>query len=251
MVTVAERAWLTQAEDLAILSDEVHVWRASLNQPTWWVEKLGRLLAPEELSRAERLRSDKERQGFMVARGLLRAILSRYLDVEPTRLRFAGDAYREPTLISPTPPGGFSLSLSHAHELALIAISQRRRIGVGLGYLRPVPEMERIAEGLLSPQEKTVWRALPQPEKLRAFFKCWTCKQAYLKARGEGSGLPPGRLAVDLFPAEAAQLLSLDGDPSEAARWSLRELTPAPGYVAALAVEGKGWQLTCWHYPGF
>jgi 4'-phosphopantetheinyl transferase len=194
----------------------------------------------------------------MVARGLLRAILSRYLDVEPTRLRFAGDAYADqplqaaqPTLISPTPPEGLSLSLSHAHELALIAISQRRRIGVSLGHLRPLPEMERIAAGLLSPQEKLIWRALPQTEKLRAFFKCWTCKQAYLKASGEGTGLPPGRLAVDLFPAEAARLLSLDGDPSAAARWSLRELTPAPGYVAALAVEGKGWQLTCWHYPGF
>jgi len=248
MVTIAERAWLTQAEDLAILSDEVHVWRASLNQPTWWVQKLEHLLAPEELNRAERLRSDKERQGFMVARGLLRAILSRYLDVEPSQLRFAGDAYAEPTLISPAPRERLSLSLSHAHELALIAISQRRRIGVSLGYLRPVPEMERIAEGLLSPQEKIIWRALPQSEKLRAFFKCWTCKQAYLKASGEGLGLPPGRLAVDIFPTEAAQLLSLDGDPSEAARWSLRELPPAPGYVAALAVEGKGWQLTCWHY---
>jgi 4'-phosphopantetheinyl transferase len=248
MVTIAERAWLTQAEDLAILSDEVHVWRASLNQPTWWVQKLGRMLGPEELSQAERLRSDKDRQGFMVARGLLRAILSRYLDVEPTQLRFAGDASAEPTLISPTLGDGLSLSLSHSHELALIAISPRRRIGVGLGYLRPMPEMEHIAEGLLSPQEKRVWRALPQPEKLGAFFKCWTCKEAYFKARGEGPGLAPGRLAVALVPGEAARLLSLDGDSSEATRWSLRELSPAPGYVAALAVEGKGWQLTCWHY---
>jgi 4'-phosphopantetheinyl transferase len=248
MVTIAERAWLAQAEDLAILSDEVHVWRASLNQPTWWVQKLGRMLSPEELRQAERLRSDKERQGFMVARGLLRAILSRYLDVEPTQLRFAGDAYAQPTLISPSPRERLSLSLSHAHELALIALTPGRRIGVGLGYLHPVPEMERIAEGLLSPQEKKIWQALPPSEKLRAFFKCWTCKQAYLKARGAGAGLAPGRLAVALVPAEDAQLLSLDGDPSEAARWSLRELAPAPDYVAALAVEGKGWQLTCWHY---
>jgi 4'-phosphopantetheinyl transferase len=184
----------------------------------------------------------------MVARGLLRAILSRYLDVEPTRLHFADEAYREPTLISPTPGDGLSLTLAHAHDLALIAIAPRRRIGVSLGYLHPMSQMERIAQGLLSPPEQRIWQTLPQPEKLGAFFKCWTCKEAYLKARGDGRGLPPSHVAMDMIPGEAARLLSVDGDAGAPARWSLRELAPAPGYLAALAVEGKGWQLTCWHY---
>jgi 4'-phosphopantetheinyl transferase len=80
------------------------------------------------------------------------------------------------------------------------------------------------------------------------FFHCWTCKEAYIKARGEGLSLPLDRFQVVLILGEAAPLLSLDGDPQEASRWSLRKLTPAPGYVAALAVEGQGWRLAQWHY---
>jgi len=83
----------------------------------------------------------------------------------------------------------------------------------------------------------------------QAFFNCWTRKEAYIKARGEGLSLPLDQFDVSLAPGETAALLSTNGDPQEASRWSLRELAPGSSYVAALAVKGHGWRLKCWHWP--
>ena len=92
-------------------------------------------------------------------------------------------------------------------------------------------------------------RTLPTEVQRQAFFRCWTRKEAYIKARGEGLSLPLDQCDVSLAPLEPAAVLGTQRYPSEASRWSLQELTPAPGYVAALAVEGHGWRLTCWQWP--
>jgi 4'-phosphopantetheinyl transferase len=91
-------------------------------------------------------------------------------------------------------------------------------------------------------------RTLPAPMRQEAFFVCWTRKEAYLKARGEGLMLGLDQFDVSLVPGEPATLLGTKGDAQEAWRWSLQELFPGCGYVAALAVEGHDWWLTCWHW---
>ena len=83
----------------------------------------------------------------------------------------------------------------------------------------------------------------------KAFFNCWTRKEAYIKAIGKGLTLPLDQFDVSLAPGESASLLNAEGAPEEASRWSLKALTPAPGYVAALAVEGYNWHLNCWQFP--
>ena len=92
-------------------------------------------------------------------------------------------------------------------------------------------------------------RTLPTDVQRQAFFRCWTRKEAYIKARGQGLSLPLDQFDVSLAPGEPAAILGTQQDPSEASRWSLQELTAAPGYIAALAVEGHGWRLTCWQWP--
>ena len=92
-------------------------------------------------------------------------------------------------------------------------------------------------------------RALPPSLRKYAFFLCWTRKEAYIKARGEGLSMPLDQFDVSLIPGEPAALLSTQPDSDEALRWSLRELTLASGYAAALAVEGRGWSLSCWQWP--
>jgi 4'-phosphopantetheinyl transferase len=248
-MTALDFSWPHAPADLALSNDEVHVWRACLDLPASHVQSLQRTLAADELSRAERLYFQKDRQRFIVARGLLRAILSRYLDMEPSQLRYCYSEHGKPYL---TPSSGRktpSFNLSHSDGLALYAVARGREVGIDLERIRPVVEVEQIAERFFSAWEKDVFRALPGHLRHMAFFTCWTRKEAYIKARGEGLSQPLDQFDVSLVPGEPAMLLSIRGDPQEAFHWSLRELAPGSGYVAALAAEGNDWRLVCWQFP--
>jgi 4'-phosphopantetheinyl transferase len=248
-MTDLERLWLPLVADLALSSDEVYVWRASLDLPASHVQSLQRSLAADELSKAERFCFQKDREHFIVTRGLLRAILSRYLDMEPDQLRFCYSDYGKPSLATTPVQGTLSFNVSHSYGLALYAITQGREIGIDLERVRADLDYEQIAARFFSPRENAVLRALPAELKLEAFFNCWTRKEAYIKARGKGLSLPLDQFDVSLAPGEPTMLLNTRGDPQEAARWSLQALTPGPGYVAALAVEGHGWRFKYWQWP--
>jgi 4'-phosphopantetheinyl transferase len=244
-----DRLWLPPPADLKLSRDDVHVWRASLNLPASRVQSLQHTLAADELSRVERFHFQIDRQHFIVARGLLRAILSRYLDMEPGQLRFRYSPYGKPALATTLGQDTLSFNVSHSHGLALYAVTRGREIGVDLEGIRTGLDCEQIAARFFSPRENAVLRALPAELKPEAFFKCWTRKEAYIKARGGGLTLPLDQFDVSLAPGEPAMLLNTRGDLQEAARWSLRTLTPGPGYVAALAMEGHGWRFKCWQWP--
>jgi 4'-phosphopantetheinyl transferase len=244
-----DHSWLSPPTDLALPGDEVHVWRASLDLPAPSVQSLQRTLAADELSRVERLNFPRDRQRFIVARGTLRAILSRYLDMDPGQLRFRYGDHGKPSVVPTSGQETLHFNLSHSNGLALYAVARDRQIGIDLERMCPVAEAEQIAERFFSAREKAVFRTLPADLKCEAFFTCWTRKEAYIKARGAGMSLPLDQFDVSLIPGEPAVLLSTRGDPREALRWSLRELTPGPGYVAALVVEGHGWHLVRWQLP--
>jgi 4'-phosphopantetheinyl transferase len=243
------RLWSPPPAGLALSGDDVHVWRASLDLPAARVQCLQHTLTANELNRAERFYFQKDRERFIVARGLLRGILGRYLDMAPDQLRFCYSPHGKPALVGGSGGDVLRFNLSHSHGLALYAITCNRQVGVDLEYIRPIPEAERIAERFFSAQENAVFRALPQNKRLEAFLNCWTRKEAYIKARGEGLSLPLDQFYVSLASGEPTTLLNIIGDPQEATRWALRKLKPGPGYVAALAVEGHGWRLACWQWP--
>ena len=248
-MTALDCLWIPPPADLALSSDEVHVWRASLDLPASCIQSLQPTLAADELSRAERFYFQKDRQHFIVARRLLRAILSRYLDMKPGQLRFCYSDHGKPSLAPMSGQKTLNFNLSHSDGLALYGITRGREIGIDLERVRPVAEVEQIAERFFSAQENAVFRTLPASLKHEAFFTCWTRKEAYIKARGEGLSLSLDQFDVSLVPGEPAMLLSTRGDPREALRWLLRELMPGPGYVAALAVEGHDWRLAYWQFP--
>jgi 4'-phosphopantetheinyl transferase len=231
-------------------NDGVHVWRACLDLPDSGVETLRRTLAVDELGRAKRYRFERDRRRFIVARGLLRAILAGYTGVEPGQLRFRYGPRGKPRLVGEIGGRALCFNVAHAHELALFAVARGREIGVDVEYVREDFAGIEIAERFFSPREVVTLRQLPAEARTKAFFNCWTRKEAYIKARGDGLSLPLDRFDVSLAPDEPAALLSIAWDPEEASRWSLMELAPGPGYVGAVAVEGRGWQLRCWHWDG-
>ncbi len=228
--------------------DEVHVWRASLDLGASRRHALHLTLAEDEQERAERFHFAKDRARFIAGRGLLRAILARYLRADPAGLRFCYDPKGKPALTPASHTGGLRFNMSHSHGLALYAVTRGRELGVDLEYIQPRLE-GGIAERFFSPREVAALGALPADLRNEAFFACWTRKEAYVKAKGDGLALRLDQFDVSLNPRQPAALLRMEGDPQEACRWSLWALDAAPGYAAALCVEGHDWRLARWQWP--
>jgi 4'-phosphopantetheinyl transferase len=191
----------------SLVHDVVHVWRVALDVSTAQVERLRRLLSSDESQRADRFHLARDRRRFIVARGLLRLILSRYLQLHPSTLQFAYTAFGKPFLAQGTEGELLNFNVSHSDELALIACTRGRAIGVDIESIRPTIEYEQIAARYFSPTEYAHLCTLPLELRVRAFFRCWTRKEAYIKAHGAGLSVPLDRFAVSLVPGEPARLL--------------------------------------------
>ncbi|HEX2191395.1 MAG TPA: 4'-phosphopantetheinyl transferase superfamily protein [Longimicrobiaceae bacterium] len=227
---------------------EVHVWAAPLDPPAEAIGRYASLLAPDERARAERFRFERDRRRFGVARGVLRVLLGRYLGTDPRRVAFHYLSHGKPALGGELAGDGLRFNVSHSGEMALYAFSRGRELGVDVEEVRPMEDGLQIAERFFSQAEVAAFRALPAEVRDEAFFNCWTRKEAYIKAVGEGLSFPLHVFDVSLAPGEPACLLA-SRDPREAERWSLRGLPdPAPGYRAALVAEGTGWEVACWRW---
>jgi 4'-phosphopantetheinyl transferase len=230
-------------------ADEVHVWRASLRPPPHLLARLEAHLSGDERARAARFRFAELRTAFVAGRGVQREILSRYTGVPPHALAYRESAYGKPELDGPAAAAGIRFNVSNSGDLALYAVTLRREIGVDLERLKPMPDGIDIARRFFSAPENEVFAALPEDVRDLSFFHCWTRKEAYIKAVGEGLSMPLDRFDVAFAPGEPARILRTRGGPQdEAARWSMLELHPGPGYVGALAVEGNGWTPVLWDW---
>lgn len=240
------------APDRPVLSDgEVHVWRARLAQPLQRVETLAALLSPEEHERASRFYFDRHRSQFIVGRGILRIMLGRYLNLPAREVRLSYSALGKPYLSAALmiQSDGLQFNLAHVEGMAFYAVTRCRAIGVDLERLRPLPDAGEIAQRFFSPGEVAAFRNLAPGEQLRAFFRCWTRKEAFLKATGDGLGRPLDDFEVSLAPEQPARLLRVFSEPGATFRWSLRDVSPEDDLVAAIAVEGPLHQLTCYDFP--
>jgi 4'-phosphopantetheinyl transferase len=226
----------------------VHVWRVALDLPLPDVERLTARLSADERARASRFVFDRDRGRFTVARAALRTILARYLDRPANALVFDYTSHGKPFLRSEADSPDIRFNVSHAAGVALIAVALAREVGVDVEDVREGFAAGAIAERFFSPAEVDALQALPAADRTAGFFNCWTRKEAYVKARGEGLSLPLSVFDVSLTPGEPAALLAVRGNPLERTRWSLQALSLEPGYAAALAVEGTGWRSCCWEW---
>jgi 4'-phosphopantetheinyl transferase len=246
-MTVLHQTWCQPPQELPWPHDDVHVWRATLTWPEAAAHRLEQCLAADERDKMERFRFEKDRRRYLVGRGLLRSLLGRYLDVAPQELRFETTAAGKPHLA--TGQGQLQFNLAHSGEYVLIAIADGRAVGIDVEEVRDDFDAGEIAAHFFSPDERRELEALSGRARTEAFFECWTLKEAYVKARGEGLSLPLDQFDVSLRPGEPARLIATRPDPAEARRWQLSGLSVADGYKAALAVEGQGCTLRFWDCP--
>ena len=250
LTITADPLWGAPPELIEARHDEIHVWRAFLNIAPSWVQSLSQVLSTDERERAERFRFQRDRQDFIVTRALLRILVGRYLRRDPDQVQFSYGTYGKPSLAGEGDQA-LRFNLSHSQGLALYAITRGRQIGVDVECVRENRDTEAIAQRFFSPQEIAAIESLPEPMRQRAFFSCWTRKEAYLKARGDGLSGTMDSFSVSVNPGEPAVLFNNgQNDTQESSRWSLADLDPDSRYVGALAVEGCHWRLNCWQLTG-
>lgn len=239
--------WHAPPAELALGPGDVHVWRVPLIQPAASVAALARTLADDEHDRAARFRFDRDRDAFIIARGTLRSLAGRYTDRPPGALGFGYLDKGKPYL---TEPAGESLrfNVSHSGALALIAFSRGCEIGVDIEQRRPLDDLLALARISFSVREYAALCALPPDDHCAAFFACWSRKEAFIKATGEGVS----QLAdfdVSLRPDEPARLVRVEGEPWAGRPWSLQDLPVIAGYAAALVVDRHEPDVACWTGP--
>ncbi len=211
----------------------VHLWQRPLHAPSAEVSACYELLSIEEQERARRFRVERPRNEFVLTRGTLRSLLAQYLGGAPQEVRFRYACQGKPALEGES---GLSFNVSHTNGLALMAFVKQRAIGVDVENVGREVEAERLAERFFSEHEHQALRRLAGDELQAAFFRCWTRKEAYIKAKGNGLSLPLHQFDVSIVEGDRDALLATRPDPSQAERWTIRDIPMGTGYVAALAV---------------
>ncbi|MDJ1175631.1 4'-phosphopantetheinyl transferase family protein [Roseofilum capinflatum] len=210
---------------------QLHLWWADLNQFMPQLAKLKSCLCVDELERSQRFHFDEHRHYFILARGLLRSLVAQYLKVHPSEIQFTYSQRGKPAVA--VPKSDLNFNLSHSQNYALYGFALNAPVGVDLEAIRPLNDLDGLAKRFFLPSEYQQIQRTPISEQPYTFFRYWTYKEAYLKAMGEG-----------LAGLEQAEIqLTENGAQVSDRAWSLYPLTPAPGTVAAVAIEGNNWQL--------
>jgi 4'-phosphopantetheinyl transferase len=227
--------WAVPPKQLTLPPTAVHIWRASLSLPEAQLDRMAQTLSPDEHQRAERFRFAQHKQRFIASRGVLRLILSRYLAIAPEQVQFCYAAQGKPALAS-NDQQWLQFNLSHSGEMAVYAISQQQ-VGIDLEQLRDI-EATPIAQRFFSTNEYAAMQALSPEQQAIAFFQLWTCKEAYLKATGDGLAALQ-QIEIVATPSDLNTLLNYQVTLQLSSDWFLMPFKPDANYVAALAVAGR------------
>ena len=227
-------------------SEEVHLWKASLDVGIFELLSFVRVLSDDEQDRANRFYLQKHKNHFVAARGILRHILSRYLMADPGQLRFKYGPHGKPALDHTGVLGtNLRFNISHSKGLLLVVVSVERELGIDLEQIQPALVTKEIVTEVFSEQEQTRFCSVQPAIQPKMFFEVWTRKEAYLKARGIGLSVPLNQLEV-LQSGDLSIRLELHDD--KASDWTIQSLDFGNEYSACLVVQGDGWTLKSFEY---
>ncbi|MGB2957443.1 MAG: 4'-phosphopantetheinyl transferase superfamily protein [Bacteroidota bacterium] len=242
-VLLHESDWGIPAEEPVLGPGEVHIWRIRLNVPQEMAIAAATLLNKAERAKAGRFRRLADRRRYIAAHAKVRQILGLYAGCEPEEIGFQFNDFGKPSLSNNGQAREIRFNLAHSGEVGLMCVSRGRDVGVDVELVRPEFAGLDVAKKFFSPYEVEQLMAQPAPSRTAAFFRCWTFKEAFIKAKGRGLSIPLDSFDVALAPRFGSALLSSRDDPGDVHRWHIRELSVQEGYAAAVAVEGYPWTL--------
>jgi 4'-phosphopantetheinyl transferase len=233
-----------------LAADEVHVWLVALDSiRAPWGEQWA-ILSRDERERAERFRLDAPRRRFVTSRAALRALLGQYLDKSPIEIVLEYATNGKPRLHQPEIPDDLQFNVAHSNEMGLIAFARGCEVGIDIEHLRIVAHWQQIADRYFHPQEIAQIKILQPGAQLAAFMRCWTAKEAVLKALGTGVTQSLSFFVGQREPPESSWVEATRHSNGTAVRCWLQPLTPADDYIAALACLNTQRNMRCFHYSG-
>lgn len=241
--------WSFPTQECDLEPGEVHVWAADLDVPSKDFEQFAESLSTREIERAARFHFERDRKRFVAGRGLMRTLLSRYLQIEPSGIEFRYNAQGKPSVVTAGAGDSLQFNLTHCEDLALLAVTRLAEVGVDIERVRALEDFDDLVRKFFSSRESAAFANLGVEEKPAAFFNLWTRKEAWLKATGEGIAHSLHLVEVAFLPGESARLVNLPRQLAGGTRWTLHELDPAENFTAALAINGAPESLKCWRCP--
>jgi 4'-phosphopantetheinyl transferase len=243
--------WQRPGDNYVLPESEVHVWRARTDGGPETLVKLRQTLSIAECERAGKFYFMPDRTRYVIGRGLSRILLGRCLGIPADHVSFEYGPTGKPKLAKDLQESPLCFNVAHSGDFVLVALAYRYELGVDIELIQREVEVDAITRQFFSSNERARLVAnVPADRKHDAFFTCWTRKEAYLKARGDGLSLPLDSFDVTFLPGEAPRLIETRRDPAEASRWTLQDLDVDPGYKASLACESASLQLRTWDWRG-
>jgi 4'-phosphopantetheinyl transferase len=231
-----------QVGNIGVPTGRVDVWSVRLDEPAK-AGSAAAVLSPDEIARASRFHFEKDRIHFTQCRSALRGLLADYLAIPAAEIRFEYLASGKPQLAAEQNPSGLQFNVSHSANMALIAVGSEHRLGIDIEKIRGDVDTAALAERFFSLRERTGLQALPEHLRVPGFFACWTRKEAFLKATGEGLSFPLEDFSVTTHPELDPVLEEIKGSADEGKQWFLADLSVVEGFRAAVAGERSPYRL--------
>jgi 4'-phosphopantetheinyl transferase len=244
-VSAGTAAWPVSSRITAPRPGEARIWAADLEPGAAAIDRFVPLLSADERERAERFHFRRDAMRWIAARAVLREILGGCLGADPRALAFTYGDKGKPALAAPAGPLDLQFSLAHSAHVGLYAVTVGCPVGVDVERLRPLSDMDRVAERTFSRQECAALSGLSVALRPAGFFNCWTRKEAYIKAVGLGLSYPLERFSVSLAPGVPARLEVVEIDPAHVEAWTMAALAPRSGFVGAVVVGARPVGVVC------
>jgi len=240
--------WHKTPAKLSLSDKYIDIWRTALDLPQRQVDEYLTLLSSEEISRAQRFKVKRKYREYIISRGLLRRVLGHALRTDPAGFEFEYTEHEKPFLGLIHRGKSVSFNVSHSHEQTLIAVTLDHALGIDIEYVRQDVQFKQLARRFFSAQEAGELETYTEAGIPRAFFACWTRKEAFVKALGDGIAFGLNEFSVSVNPFDDTVALTTHWDPDEAGNWSLVSIRTDQEYIAALAVAGQGVKIRYWEF---
>ncbi|WP_371373290.1 4'-phosphopantetheinyl transferase superfamily protein [Sporomusa aerivorans] len=234
-ITQFDEGQMNSAAFLSLPAGEVHLWLICIQAFEARSKELGEFLNEAEIDRMQRFRFPGDRLRFVVTHGILRLCIGRYLELSPRLVGFRSGCNGKPELHGYCGEAEISFNISHSHNLAVLGFTKFRSLGVDVEHIRPIQDFYEIVSHYFHPRERVALQSLSPGERHKAFFAYWTCKEAFVKATGEGLSRSLDSFFISPVGGNEKRILTPGGDGIRPARWKIISFRPARDYAGAVA----------------